>query len=181
MDDISHTIKPKSDQLNADDLIAGPITVTITAVKEGPSEQQPVALVIDGGHMPYLPCKSMRRVLVEAWTANAKHYIGKRLTLFADKNVAFGGAKVGGIRISHMSGIDQPLAAMLTTTRSNRSPFIVQPLTVEMYPADRFASKLPAMRKAIVDGTMTADQVITRCRKVGELSEDQVRQIKGEG
>ena len=32
MNDLSFTIKPKSDQLNADDLIAGPITETVQAV-----------------------------------------------------------------------------------------------------------------------------------------------------
>jgi hypothetical protein len=53
------TITPKSDQLNADDMITGPITVTITGVRRG-DKDQPVVIDIDGGYQPYKPCKSMR-------------------------------------------------------------------------------------------------------------------------
>ena len=43
--DISKTIAPKSDQLNADDLIAGPKTITVTGVKLV-AEDQPVACLL---------------------------------------------------------------------------------------------------------------------------------------
>jgi hypothetical protein len=36
---LENTIIPKSDQLNADDLIGGPRTITITGVKAGTPEQ----------------------------------------------------------------------------------------------------------------------------------------------
>ena len=63
MTDVGMTIAPKSDQLNADDLINGPMTITITAVKARPgSSEQPIQISFDGdGGKPYLPCKSMRR------------------------------------------------------------------------------------------------------------------------
>ena len=45
--DISKTIAPKSDQLNADDLIAGPKTITVTGIKLV-AEDQPVAIHFEG-------------------------------------------------------------------------------------------------------------------------------------
>ena len=63
--DLSQTIIPKSDQLNADDLIAGPRTIRITAVSTGNAEQ-PVVINYEGDNgRPYKPSKSMRRILVD--------------------------------------------------------------------------------------------------------------------
>jgi len=124
------TIKPNSDQLNADDLIAGPITVKVESMKRGPSDQQPVEIVVDGGFMPYRPCKSMRRVLIAAWGELGKDWIGKSMTLYLDRSVKYGGQAVGGIRISHVSGIDAPLDLMLTVTRGKRVKYQVKPLGV---------------------------------------------------
>jgi len=120
------TIAPKSDQLNYDDLIAGPITVAITNLKAG-DEQQPVIVETDTTR-PYKPCKSMRRVLIAAWGDKGKDWIGKSITLYGEPSVRFGGVEVGGIRISHVSGIDKPLTLKLTTTRSKRADYTVQPL-----------------------------------------------------
>lgn len=122
------TITPKSQQLNADDLIAGPITVKIVGVKRGDTAEQPISIEIDGGRMPYLPCKSMRRVMIAAWGDDGREWIGRKMTLYCDPDVKFGGVKVGGIRISHMSGINGRRAFMLTTTRSKRSEFYVDAL-----------------------------------------------------
>ncbi|MEC4833257.1 PD-(D/E)XK nuclease-like domain-containing protein [Mycobacteroides chelonae] len=66
--DISETIVPKSDQLNAEDLLVGPKTVTIKGVSRGDADQPvKVALVEFGDGRPFKPCKSMRRVMVAAW------------------------------------------------------------------------------------------------------------------
>lgn len=133
--DLSTTIIPKSTQLNSDDLLIGPRTIKITDVKEG-SAEQPVAIYFEGdGGKPYLPGKSMRRVLVSAWGRNSADYIGRRLTLFCEPDVAFGGQKVGGIRISHMSDIGQALQLALTETRGRKKLFTVEPLKPEK-PAD---------------------------------------------
>nr|MBX2835055.1 hypothetical protein [Micavibrio sp.] len=68
MTDISHTIVPKSMQLNADDLISEPKTITITQVRVKDNPDQPVAISYQGDNgKPYYPCKSMRRVMVRAW------------------------------------------------------------------------------------------------------------------
>lgn len=127
--DISTTIAPKSDQLNADDLIGGPVTVTITGVSRGDSDQPVnIATAEFGDGRPFKPCKSMRRVLVAAWGADASTYTGRRMTLYREASVRFGGQEVGGIRISHMSHIDHKLTLALTMTRGKRAPFIVEPL-----------------------------------------------------
>lgn len=126
---LSSAIVPKSDQLNSDDLISGPRTITITTVSVGAGEQ-PVAIHFDGDNgKPWKPCKSMCRVLVQLWGADGKNYAGKSLTLFRDPAVKWAGMEVGGIRISHMSDIGAAMTMALTATRGKRNPFVVKPLT----------------------------------------------------
>jgi hypothetical protein len=133
--DITSTLAPKSQQLNTDDLIAGPRTITITKVTAGNNEQ-PVAVHFQGDEgKPWFPCKSMRRVLVAAWGADASQYVGRGVTLFRDPEVQYGGIKVGGIRISHLSGLDGPLSIALTVTRQKRAPYRVEPLKAAPAPA----------------------------------------------
>ena len=123
--DISKTIAPKSDQLNADDLIGGPRTITITAVRLA-AEDQPVSIHFEGDDgKPYKPCKSMRRVLVKAWGADGAQYAGRSMTLYLDESVRFGGAAVGGIRISHLSHISKSLTMALTATRATKKAYTV--------------------------------------------------------
>lgn len=129
INDLTSTIKPKSDQLNADDLLTGSMDVTITDIKSGPVDQ-PVHIYIEG-QQPYKPCKTMRRVLITAWGSNGKDWIGKSMTLYCDPTVKFGGIALGGIRISHLSDIDQTLNMMLTATRGRKSQVVVKPLKVE--------------------------------------------------
>lgn len=129
MSDLSPTIKPKSDQLNADDLLVGPMNVTITDIKSGPIDQ-PVHIYIEG-QQPYKPCKTMRRVLITAWGSDGKAWIGKSMTLYCDPTVKFGGIALGGIRISHLSHIEQTLNMMLTATRGRKTQVIVKPLVIE--------------------------------------------------
>jgi len=126
--DITETLAAKSNQLCTDDLIAGPLTILITNVSAGTADQ-PVAISFEGDQgKPWYPCKSMRRVLVAAWGADASQYHGRSITLFRDPEVSYGGIKVGGIRISHLSDLDSPLSIALTVTRQKRSPYKVQPL-----------------------------------------------------
>lgn len=123
------TIIPKSDQLNADDLIGRDLTIKITNVAIKGGQEQPIAISFDGdAGKPYKPCKSMCRVMVTAWGADSQKYIGRTMTLYRDPKVAWGGMAVGGIRISHMSDIDSALTMALTVTRANKKPFTVRPI-----------------------------------------------------
>src|SRR5690625_2612298 len=101
--DISKTIEPDSTQINADDLLAGPATVTVENVTKGSAEQPVNIHVTEFPKRAYRPSKSMRRILVHAWGPKASEYVGRRLTLYRDPNITFGREKVGGIRISHLS------------------------------------------------------------------------------
>jgi len=125
-DELLKSIEPKSDQLNADDLVVGPITVTITKVSKGDKEQ-PIVVEL-AGHRPYKPCKTMRRVLIAALSDDPKAWIGKRMTLFCDPNVTWAGVKVGGIRISHLSGLKEPRTFMLTQAKGKKQDFAIHPL-----------------------------------------------------
>ncbi|WP_406586429.1 hypothetical protein [Asaia lannensis] len=130
MVDLSKTIIAKSDQLNADDLLGGPITVAIQSVKEGNTDQ-PVAIFYEGCNgKPFYPCKSMRRVLVNVWGKNGADYVGKSMTLFRDPAVKFGGIMVGGIRISHMSGLEKDMPMALQVTKGSKKLYTVKPLKV---------------------------------------------------
>jgi len=123
---------PKTDQANYDDFIAGPRTITITGVRvnEG-SKEQPISIHFEGDNgKPYKPCLSMRRCMVNVWGADASKYAGRSLTLYGDPDVIWGGMKVGGIRISHMSHIEKAVTMALTASKTKRAPFTVQPLVV---------------------------------------------------
>lgn len=155
--DMRQAIVPKSDQLNSDDLIAGPITVKITAVTVRGGQEQPVSVSFEGDQgKPYKPCKSMCRALVTAWGADSSKYVGRSMTLYCDPKVRWAGMEVGGIRISHMSHIDSPLTMALTATRGNKKPFTVQPLEVE-----------PEMDwKPAIEAVETSDELLALWKKM---------------
>jgi hypothetical protein len=76
----------------------------------------------------YRPSKTMRRVIVNAWGPEASNYAGRRLTLYRESTIKFGGQTVGGIRISHMSHIDGRVEVQAQVTRGKREKFTVEPL-----------------------------------------------------
>ena len=140
MNDMTAVIVPKSDQANADDFLTGPKTIKITGVTIRPGTEQPISVFFEGDEgKAWKPCKSMARVMVTAWGADSKQYVGRSLTLYCDKDVKWGGMAVGGIRISHMSDIDSTLTMALTATRGNKKPFTVRQLVVEAAPDYRAA------------------------------------------
>jgi hypothetical protein len=125
--DLTESIAPRSDQLNADDLIGGPITVTVREVKAGVAES-PFDFMLVETERAYRPSKTMRRLIVAAWGPDANVYAGRRLTLYREPSIKFGGATVGGIRISHMSNIAKRIEEKFQTTRGKRETFAVDPL-----------------------------------------------------
>jgi len=143
-EEVRASIVPKSDQLNADDLVTGPITVTITGVRRG-DKDQPVIVDIEG-HRPYKPCKSMRRVLISTYSDDPKGWVGQRMTLYCDPDVKWAGVKVGGIRISHLSGLDKPKTLLLTHARGKRAEVTIKPIVsapeqTSLAPGDKCTNK----------------------------------------
>jgi len=130
--DMTPSTKPKTDQLNFDDFTSGPMNITITGVNINPNaDMQPVSVYFEGdNNKPWKPCKSMCRVMVKGWGKDANAYVGRSLTLYGDGEVTFGKMKVGGIRISHMSHIDEGFVMALTVTKARRAAFPVKVLEV---------------------------------------------------
>lgn len=159
--DLSESIKPKSDQLNADDLISGTKTIKIRDIKGTSDVAQPVSIYFEGDeNKPYKPCKSMRRLLVAIWGTNGLNYIGRSITLYRDDKVSFGGIEVGGIRISHASDITEPKIISLTASKTKRIPYKVEVLKVavkeELTPTHEL---FESIKKAISEGKRTIEQI----------------------
>jgi hypothetical protein len=128
--DISGTLAPKSDQLDAVDLLSGPRTFTIERVSKG-NDEQPVQIHLAEFPRPWRPGLSMRRVLVACWGKDASAYVGRRVQLYCDPEVRFGGQAVGGTRIAALSHIDRPKQVPLLVTRGKSAIFVVKPLADE--------------------------------------------------
>jgi hypothetical protein len=125
--DISDTLAPKSDQLDAVDLLGGPQTFTISDVSKGNAEQ-PVNVHLAEFPRVWRPGKSMRRVLAACWGTDASQWIGRRVTLYCDEAVTFGNDVTGGTRISHLSHIGQTKKIPLLVKRGKSATFVVEPL-----------------------------------------------------
>ncbi|MFE5309734.1 hypothetical protein [Isoptericola sp. NPDC056605] len=125
---IGDTIAPNSDQLDAVDLLSGPRTFTVERVVVREGAEQPVNVHLKEFPRPWRPGKSMRRVLVDIWGEDETAYVGRRLTLWCDPRVKFGGEAVGGVRITHMSHLDKPRGVPLIITRGKSGVYPVKPL-----------------------------------------------------
>jgi hypothetical protein len=119
------TIVPKSDQINYDDLANGiKRRVKVVSLKRG-GDDQPVRVVIEDAATgeklrDYVPCKSMRRILIAAWGDKGSDWTGKVMELYGDPSVTWAGEAIGGLRISAVSGITKPLTIALSVTRGKR-------------------------------------------------------------
>lgn len=135
--DMNPVIQPKSDQLNADSLTGGPITVRIASVSIRPGSEQPISVHYEGdGGKPWKPCKGMARALVAAWGPDANEYTGRSVTLYNEPSVTWGGLAVGGIRISHMSHIEREMVFMNTVSKGKKTPMKIKPLAVKAAPIE---------------------------------------------
>lgn len=128
--DISETLAPTSDQLDAVDLLGGPRTFTIDKVSKGNAEQ-PVDVHLVEFDRPWRPGKSMRRVLAFCWGTDASKWAGRRVRLYCDPEVIFGKDKVGGTRIAALSHIDGRKSVPLLVSRGRSATYHVEPLTEE--------------------------------------------------
>ena len=129
--DVTKAIQPKSDQINADSLVTGPMTIKLRDVKVDPTGEQPIWVHFEGDdNKPWKPCKTAARCLATIWGANAAQWIGMSCTIYNDPSVTWGGAAVGGIRVSHMEGLEKPRVLSLTKTRGKKGTITIQPLVI---------------------------------------------------
>jgi len=178
--DFSDAIKSKSDQLNADDLAGGPITVQITGARRGNAEQ-PAIFELNGGHQPWKPCKTSLR-LIAACTSSTKAsaLVGRWVRLYCDPDVRFGGKTVGGIRMDGMSGLSRPVTANLTFTRGKKKPHRVAP--IEPPSEATRVSGDTLLRNAATDAGITVEDVGAWLKAVhgadlASLGDDDLRRL----
>lgn len=163
MNDMTPVIIPKSDQMSADDFLAGPKTYSIEGVEIRAGTEQPVSIHLAGEPRAWKPCKSMSRVLVAAWGPDANVYKGRSVTLYRDPTVKWGGMEIGGIRISHMSHIERDMLLQLTATKGKRAPHIVKPIIAQ---ADKVADGVRALIERIKTGEdVTAEPAVVKQRE----------------
>lgn len=168
---IAKTLEPKSDQLNAEDLIAGDLVVTIAGVRVSDTPEQPVIVELHGGFRPYKPCKTMRRVLALAWSAEADNWIGKSIQFYRDPAVKFGGDEVGGIRIRALSHIPSPIREKLATSKGKRAPIFVDVLPPSAIPPVDPVAQARALAAAAKRRGWTNDQIKAAMRGANKIEE----------
>lgn len=169
--DLSKTIIPKSDQLNADDLISGSKTIKIRNIKGGEDDAQPVSIYFYGdNNKPFKPCKSMRRVLVQLWGSDSLVFHGRRLTIYRDDTVKWAGVETGGIRISHASHILESTRVLVTASKNKRVP-----MTIDVLPLVELKD-LVAAKKAIKENKVTIDAILEKY----DLTEEQLKALQDE-
>lgn len=159
--DIGDTLAPKSQQLDAVDLLDGPRIFTITECITRSSEEQPTTIKLAEFPRPWKPGKNQRRVLAYCWGGKGSLYAGRRVELYCDTSVLYAGEKVGGIRIRALSHIDGPMDAPIIPTRGKGGTWHVEPLTDA--PAPRLSEPTPLQLAEV-----TAEQ-IDECTDVAEL------------
>lgn len=143
-------IEPKSDQLNADDLIIGKRIIRITKVKVTETGTQDCTISYEGDNgKPYKPCKGMGKIIVHAWGENPQNYVGKYLELFRNPEVRFGKDKVGGIEISAMSDIPAEFEFALTVSRGFKKPVKIKKLSPPAATASSQPAALPEIPAAL--------------------------------
>lgn len=164
--DITDALAPNSDQLDAIELVT-PRTFTIAAggrlaVRDGKTVAE---IALEGFPRVWRPSKGMLDVLAKCWGADAKQWVGRRVTLYNDPDVMFGKDKVGGVRVSHLSHIDGAQTVPIRASGRGRSP---KPWKVEPLP-DVDPAKVTAAITAIGNTTDLAglEAIITHARTLG--------------
>jgi hypothetical protein len=124
----------KTEQLNADDLIGGPLVITIERVDVKPGDEAPLWIFHnDDKGRSYKPCLTVRKLLKAGWGTQTAEWVGRKMQLYRDPSITFGRDKIGGIRVSHMTDIGDGITEKLMVTRGKRKEFNVMPLIVNTF------------------------------------------------
>lgn len=188
-EDFMGTTMAKSDQINAADLLGGPLVCQITDIQMTGAVDQPISIFVDSHPQPWKPSKTSRRVLAACWSdVEPSEWVGRYVVLYNDPTVMWAGKAEGGIRTSHMSHIDGKKTIMTNATRGKKSAQTVEPY----YPADAdkpaaqpvfwpdeaFAKQLSAAQAKIDSGELTADAFVARLERKAPLTVGQKARVK---
>ena len=130
--DLSGTIKAKSDQLNVDDMVTGPIMVQVEGVKLMNDPKQSVHIYYYGcENKPFKPCLTVRRILIALWGKDGNQWANRWMNLYVDAAVDFGKQKnIGGIRVDAVSHIASAATISLTVRRGMKQHFTIKPINL---------------------------------------------------
>lgn len=126
---LQQALAPKSDQLNADDLIVGNIVIVISKVTINLGSEQKIIINYQGDNgKPWKPSKGMGRVLTEILGGDPDKWVGETVELFRNKEIRFGKEKCGGIQIAGMSAVRNVTTLLITTSKGKKSSITIQPI-----------------------------------------------------
>jgi hypothetical protein len=146
---VTKAMSAKSDQLNADDLIAGPRVIRIRDVQDRGGEQ-PIWIFFDGDdNKPWKPSKTALRTLAAIWGEDAMKWVGMHCEIYNDEAVTWAGQAVGGIRVSKMEGLSSARVLKLTKTRGKKAAVTIEPLVIA---AENKTDKIRQRLYAVVNG-----------------------------
>lgn len=136
---MSDLYAPDTDRLNVDGLnaLGGTLDLTINRVEEFEEKnakgrlEKKLKLHVSEYALPYIPCKTMGRALIGVWGPPNGSWPGKRLRVYVDPSVTMGPTTTGGVRVSHVSGIESEQIVMITPRRGQRAPWTLKPLPQE--------------------------------------------------
>jgi hypothetical protein len=127
---LQQALAPKSDQLNADDLIATNKTIVISGVNINLGSEQKIIINYHGDNgKPWKPSKGMGRVLTEILGGDPDQWTGQTVELFRNKEIRFGKEKCGGIQICGMSAVHNVTTLLITTSKGKKSSITINPIS----------------------------------------------------
>lgn len=187
-EDFASTTQAKSDQMNAVDLVGGPVAYRITGIKMTGSPEQPVSISVDGHKQPWKPSKTFRRVLLLLWPETSPDdWVGRDVVLWCDPEIKWAGEKVGGIAISHASHISERKVFALAESKSKRKTIIVDPYHAApeqapqqpvFWPEEAFEKQFKNAEPKLMSGEKAADDIIAALEKKAPLTEGQKARIR---
>lgn len=188
-EDFLSTTQAKSDQINAADLLGGPLTCTITDIQMTGSADQPISIFVDAHPQPWKPSKTSRRVLAACWAdSDPSDWVGRSMVLYNDPSVKWAGKAEGGIRCSHLSHIDGEKTIMVNETRGKKAAQKVLPFRQADAPAARqepvywpdeaFEKQIPRAVSAIQSGEKQAGDIIVALEKKAPLTAGQKARLQ---
>lgn len=183
------TTMAKSDQINAADLLGGPLVCQITDIQMTGAADQPISIFVDSHPQPWKPSKTSRRVLAACWSdVEPAEWVGRYVVLYNDPTVMWAGKAEGGIRTSHMSHIDGKKTIMTNATRGKKSAQTVEPYYPDssqapaaapvFWPDEAFAKRLAAAQQKIDSGELTAEAFIATLEKKAPMTAGQKARVK---
>lgn len=159
--DIADTLLANSNQLNAADIMGGDVTLQIVSAHRHNDDKQPFSLRVTGGFKPWFPCKTVRRILSEAWGTDASRYVGRWVRLYREPTVVYAGEEVGGIRVNGLSDIPGNMTIKLKERKVGKpTEYKISRIAPQVMSLQAFKA---ACKAAVDSGVWTWEQVKALC------------------